>query len=62
MSETCFAVYVLHPIVIVPLALALSGIRLNLGLKFVLVAPIAVALCYLVAYYVRKLPYFRSVL
>jgi len=62
MSETCFAVYVLHPIVIVPLALGLSGIQLNLGLKFVLVAPVAVALCYLVAYYVRKLPYFRSIL
>jgi glucan biosynthesis protein C len=62
MSETCFAVYVLHPIVIVPLALALSGIQLNLGLKFVLVAPVAVALCYLVAYYVRKLPYFRNIL
>jgi glucan biosynthesis protein C len=62
MSETCFAVYVLHPIVIVPLALALSGIRLNLGLKFILVAPVAVALCYLVGYYVRKLPLLRSVL
>jgi glucan biosynthesis protein C len=62
MSETCFAVYVLHPIVIVPLALALSGIRLNLGLKFVLVAPVAVALCYLIAYYLRKLPLLKSVL
>jgi len=62
MSETCFAVYVLHPIVIVPLALALSGLQLNLGLKFVLVAPVAIALCYLVAYYARKLPYFRNIL
>ena len=62
MSENCFAVYVLHPLIIVPLALALSGIQLNLGLKFVLVAPLAVALCYLFAYVVRKLPPFRSIL
>jgi glucan biosynthesis protein C len=62
MSETCFAVYVLHPLIIVPLALALSGIQLNLGLKFLLVAPVAVALCYLSAYYVRKLPFLRSIL
>jgi glucan biosynthesis protein C len=62
MSETCFAVYVLHPLVIVPLALTLSDIQLNLGLKFLLVAPVAVTLCYLVAYYVRKLPLLRSIL
>ena len=62
MSDNCFAVYILHPIIIVPLALALSGIVLNLGLKFILVAPVAVALCYLVAYLVRKIQFVRSVL
>ena len=62
MSDNCFAVYILHPIVIVPLALALSGISLNLGLKFALVAPLAVALCYLVASLIRKVPFVRSVL
>jgi glucan biosynthesis protein C len=62
MSDNCFAVYILHPIVIVPLALALSGIPLNLSLKFALVAPLVVTLCYLVAYLVRKIPFVRSVL
>jgi glucan biosynthesis protein C len=62
LSQNCFAVYVLHPLIIVPLALALSGIQLNLGLKFLLVAPLAVVLCYLFAYAVRKLPLFRSIL
>ena len=33
MSDNCFAVYILHPLIIVPLALALSGIQLNLGLQ-----------------------------
>jgi glucan biosynthesis protein C len=62
MSETSFAVYVLHPAVIVPLALLLSGIHMNLSMKFLLVAPVALALCYLLAYGLRKLPLGRSVL
>jgi surface polysaccharide O-acyltransferase-like enzyme len=62
MADNCFAVYILHPLIIVPLALALSGIQVNLGLKFILVTPLAVTLCYLVAYLVRKIPFVRSVL
>jgi glucan biosynthesis protein C len=62
MSDNCFAVYILHPLIIVPLALALSGLQINLGLKFILVAPVALALCYLVAYSIRKVPCVRSVL
>jgi glucans biosynthesis protein C len=62
MSDNCFAVYVLHPLIIVPLALALSGIQVNLGLKFILVAPLAVVLCYLVAYLIHKVPFVRSIL
>jgi hypothetical protein len=46
----------------VPLALALSGIPMNSTLKFILVAPAAVALCYVISYYLRKLPYVKSVL
>jgi len=62
MSESAFAVYVLHPAIIVPLALALSGLQMNLNLKFALVAPIAVALCYLVAYGLRKVRIARTIL
>ena len=62
MSGASYAVYVLHPLVIVPLALALSGLHMYLELKFVLVAPFAVALCFTIGYYVRKLPLVRNVL
>jgi hypothetical protein len=34
----------------------------NLGLKFILVAPLAVTLCYLAAYLIRKVPFVRSIL
>jgi glucans biosynthesis protein C len=62
MSDNCFAVYILHPLIIVWLGLALSGIQMNLGLKYIWVAPLAVVLCYLVAYLIRKIPFVRSVL
>ena len=62
MSAASYAVYVLHPLLIVPLAIALSAIRLDLSLKFLLVAPLAVAVCFLVGHLVRKLPVVRGVL
>jgi len=62
MSGGSYATYVLHPLVIVPLAIGLSGLLMDLQLKFVVVAPLAVALCFTVGYYVRKLPLIRNVL
>jgi glucan biosynthesis protein C len=62
MSGASYAVYVLHPLVIVPLAIALSGLPLGPVAKFVVAAPLAVALCFAVGYAVRKLPLVRSVL
>jgi glucans biosynthesis protein C len=62
MSAAAYAVYVLHPLVIVPLALALSNVRMRLDLKFVVVAPVAVALCFLAGHLVRRLAVVRRVL
>lgn len=62
MSASAYGVFVVHMPVIVLLALALSGIRFDMGLKFLVVAPIAVALCFLVATGLRKLPGARAIL
>ena len=62
MSAAAYAAYVLFAPLIVLLALVLSGIRLNMVLKFVLVSPVAVILCFAVGYYVRKLPFARGIL
>jgi hypothetical protein len=48
--------------VLVLLALALRPIRLHPLLKWALVSPVAVALCFAIAHYLRKLPLIRSVL
>lgn len=60
MSRTSFAVYIIHPGIIVPLALALSDIEMNLSLKFLLVTPIALVLCYAVAYALINIPVVRK--
>jgi len=62
MSKSAFAVYIIHPAIIVPLALALSDLQMNLSLKFLFVAPLAVTLCFLVAYALRNVAFVRSVL
>jgi len=62
MGADTYAVYFIHPAVIIPLAYALSGIVLVGLVKWVLVAPLALALCFLVAHVLRKLPGLRAVL
>jgi len=42
--------------------LALASIEMPLALKFLVVAPLGVALCFIVAYLVRKIPKVNSVL
>jgi peptidoglycan/LPS O-acetylase OafA/YrhL len=62
MGAATYAVYIFHPLVIVSLGYALSGITMIGVVKWVLVAPLALALCFLVAHYIRKLPLVREIL
>jgi surface polysaccharide O-acyltransferase-like enzyme len=62
MSASCFAVYIIHQPVLILLGFVLKGVPLPHLLKFVLVAPVAVALCFAIAHYVRKLPLVRNIL
>jgi surface polysaccharide O-acyltransferase-like enzyme len=62
MSASAYTVYLIHAPVLVLLALALRGISLHALLKFVLVAPLAIALCFLIANYLRQLPLARRIL
>jgi glucans biosynthesis protein C len=61
MADATFTAYVIHPAIIVPLAIILSPIFLNLDLKFLLVAPLGVALTYFISYHFRRLPLIRNV-
>ena len=62
MGADSYAVYIFHPFVIVPLAFVLGGITTLGLLKWLSVAPLALALSFLLAHGVRKLPVARDVL
>jgi len=62
LSSGAYSTYVFHMPIIVLLALALRSIQMDMALKFVWIAPIAVALSYLVGYLIKKLPIARNIL
>ncbi|MCX9011039.1 MAG: acyltransferase family protein [Candidatus Methanoperedens sp.] len=62
MSASAYTVYIFHAPIIVFLALSLRSVVLDPLLKFVLVAPLALGLCFLIGNYIRKLPITRNIL
>lgn len=62
LSASAYGAYIFHGPVIIWLAMALRGVRMDMGLKFLCVAPLAVALTFGVAYVAKKLPVARSIL
>jgi hypothetical protein len=61
MSAAAYATHIFHRPVITLLALALMSIQLDLALKFVFVAPLAIALSFLVGYVIKQLPVARNI-
>jgi surface polysaccharide O-acyltransferase-like enzyme len=62
MAASAYTVFIIHAPVIVFLALAFRGVSLYPLLKYVLVAPVALALCFILAHYIRKIPLARDIL
>ncbi len=62
MSASAYTAYIFHAPILVLLALSLRGVILSPLLKFVLVAPLAVTLCFSLSNCIRKIPIARRVL
>lgn len=63
MSKNSYAVYIIHPLVIIPGAYLLSGISLDPLLKWVLFSPLLIAACFMVSQWVvRRIPLSEKVL
>ncbi|MFI6318635.1 acyltransferase family protein [Nonomuraea sp. NPDC050556] len=61
LSDQAYAVYIIHPLVLVAVGYALSGWEAAAIVKFAVAAVICVPLCWGVAYLVRSLPGAKSV-
>jgi glucans biosynthesis protein C len=62
LSGAAYAVFIIHPPVIVALALLLKNWDLYPVLKFILVAPIALFLCFGIAILLKQIPGFKRIL
>lgn len=56
LAQSSFGAYLLQAPILIYLTVFLSGLQMPLMLKFALVSPIAVALCFGIAYLIRKIP------
>jgi glucans biosynthesis protein C len=62
LAENSYAAYILQTPILVYLAVLLQSVQMPLLLKFAVVSPFAVALCFLVGFFVRKIPKVDNVL
>jgi glucan biosynthesis protein C len=62
MSASVFTVFIFHAPILVSLTLLLNEVNLYPLVKFILVAPLVVILCFLIANILRKLPFAREIL
>jgi fucose 4-O-acetylase-like acetyltransferase len=62
MAASAYTAYIFHAPIIVLLAFGLRSIEIELILKFVLVAPLAIFLCFSISTLIRKLPFTRRIL
>ncbi len=62
LSDSSYTAYIIQAPVLVFLALSLQSVQLPLLLKFAIVSPLGIALCFLFAYLIRKIPKADTVL
>jgi peptidoglycan/LPS O-acetylase OafA/YrhL len=57
-----YAVYLIHPLVLVPVTVAMSPVLIPSLLKYALVLPVVVVLCFLAAGLLRRIPGLKAIL
>ncbi len=62
LSESAYTAYIIHPAVLVAMALLFREWGINPLLKFILLAPVALAACFSTAWLIRQIPGFKKVL
>ena len=62
MAADAYTTYFVHAPIVVTLGLLLSGVALYPLLKWAVVSPLAVALCFLIAHLIRQIPGAKRVL
>lgn len=61
MSGSAYMAYIIHPVIVVPLAIILTGIELESQIKFIVFAPIMVCITFFVGNMIRRVPIITSI-
>ena len=56
-----YGVYLIHPLILVPLSVAMSYVTLDPLLKYVIVLPVVVILCFLITDGLRRIPGMKAI-
>ncbi len=62
LSSAAYTVYIIHPLVLVGMAILFRNMALTPLLKFILLAPIALISVFVIAILIKKLPFTRKIL
>jgi hypothetical protein len=62
LALSCYTAYIIHPVVLVLIAVAMRNINLHPLLKFLLLSVIAVPACFALGNFIRKLPLAKRIL
>jgi len=62
LSAAAYTVYIIHPLVLVSIAVGLRECELSPYLKLFMLAPMVIFVCFGLAYLIRRIPYFDRVL
>jgi surface polysaccharide O-acyltransferase-like enzyme len=62
LSDSAYTVYIIHPLIIIPLAYALMAFDLHPLIKFLIVSVIGVSLSFLMGSLIKKIPFLKKIL
>lgn len=62
LADSAYTVFIIHPAVVVGLSLLLYGIFIHPYLKFLIVGSVGTVLCFVLAYFIIKIPFAKKIL
>lgn len=61
-SGDVYSVFIVHPIVLIPVSFAFAGLELDPIFKFFIVIMITIPLCFFIGHYLRKIPFLKKII
>jgi len=60
--KSAYAVFIIHPLIIVPISYSIKGLEIHPLYKFFIIAVIGIPLCFLIGNIIRKIPFLKKIL